>query len=391
MTTNKIYSLSPSAAARWCACPGSEHIIRQLPRLPSTPAAEEGTLAHAFAAWTLACTLRDMTDIEPVHGMPEEPEHALATEDMLNAAQTYADAIFAKTCEVFGAFDPMNSSYDIEAPCELNTPDVCLHGRLDFAAYYRDKALIVVDFKYGGSPVPVKDNPQLLAYAACLADDCIRKIGQLPPRVILGVIQPRSEIADFGDCGGAMWYEYDSKDFVEKSRWLKMNAAKACHADDKTERAPGDHCKYCPARSVCRAAIGERLLLAGIAAGEAQMHEDATNEQIGAWLNALKDMDTVREDLVRIAKARIEKGETVPGWRTQARRGRIWAQDIREADGGVEGQARALAARLGATPEDFITQSLKSPAQMAKTLPKEALAGVTEETATTALVSAGGK
>ena len=121
------------------------------------------------------------------------------------------------------------------------------------------------------------------------------------------------------------------------------------------------------------------------------MSEDATNEQIGAWLTALKDMDTVREDLVRIAKARIEKGETVPGWRTQARRGRIWAQDIREADGGVEGQARALADRLGATPEDFITQSLKSPSQMAKTLPKETLAGVTEETATTALVSTGGK
>ena len=77
MTTNKIYSLSPSAAARWCACPGSEHIIRQLPRLPSTPTAEEGTLAHKFAAWMLACTLRDMTDIEPVHGMPEEPSTRL--------------------------------------------------------------------------------------------------------------------------------------------------------------------------------------------------------------------------------------------------------------------------------------------------------------------------
>ena len=93
--------------------------------------------------------------------------------------------------------------------------------------------------------------------------------------------------------------------------------------------------------------------------------------------------------MVRIAKARIEKGEAVPGWRTQARRGRIWAKDIRDTEG-VEGQARALAERLGATPEDFITQTLKSPAQMAKTMPKEAIAGVTEEVATTALVSAGG-
>ena len=388
MTTNRIYSLSPSAASRWCACPGSEHIIRHLPRLPSTPAAEEGTLAHEFAAWTLAGTLRELTGDLPIHGMPAEPEAALATDDILNGAQGYADAVVVKLSEVFGSIDVL--VYDIEATVSLSAPGVELRGRLDFAAYSRNKALVVADYKYGSSPVPAKDNPQLLAYVACLADQCIREGWSLPPRIVIGIIQPRSEVSDFGGAGGDMWYEYDERTFLERYRTLKERAAAACSADDKTERAPGEHCKYCPARSVCRAAIGQRLLLAGIAAGEAQMHEDATNVQIGAWLNALKDMDTVREDLVRIAKARIENGESVPGWRTQARRGRIWAQDIRETDGGVEGQARVLAERLGAAPEDFITQTLKSPAQMAKTLPKDALAGVTEETATTALVSAGG-
>jgi hypothetical protein len=383
-----LYCLSPSAAARWTACPGSEHIIRQLPRLPSTAAADEGTLAHAFAAWTLAGTLQALTGEAPVHGMPAEPEAALATDDMLNAAQGYADAVSVKLCDVFGSLDI--GAYDIEAPVSLSAPGVEIRGRLDFAAYARDEALIVADYKYGSAPVPAKDNPQLLAYAACLADQCIREGWSLPPRIIIGIIQPRSEISDFGGAGGDMWYEYDERGFLERYRELKARAARACSADDKTERATGDHCRYCPARSVCRAAIGERLLLAGIAAGEAQMREDATDEQIGAWLTALKDMDTVREDLVRIAKARIEKGEAIPGWRTQARRGRIWARDIREAEGGVEGQARALAERLGAAPGDFITQSLKTPAQMAKTLPKETLADVTEETATTALVSAGG-
>jgi hypothetical protein len=383
-----LYCLSPSAAARWTACPGSEHIIRQLPRLPSTAAADEGTLAHAFAAWTLAGTLHSLTGEAPVHGMPAEPEAALATDDMLNAAQGYADAVVVRLCDAFGSLEI--GAYDIEAPVSLSAPGVEIRGRLDFAAYARGKALIVADYKYGSAPVPAKDNPQLLAYAACLADQCIRGGWSLPPRIIIGIVQPRSDISDFGGAGGDMWYEYDERGFLERYRELKAQAARACSADDKTERATGDHCRYCPARSVCRAAIGERLLLAGIAAGEAQMREDATDEQIGAWLTALKDMDTVREDLVRIAKARIEKGETIPGWRTQARRGRIWARDIREAEGGVEGQARALAERLGAAPDDFVTQSLKTPAQMAKTLPKETLADVTEETATTALVSAGG-
>ena len=383
-----LYCLSPSAAARWTACPGSEHILRQLPRLPSTAAADEGTLAHAVAAWTLAGTLQELTGEAPVHGMPAEPEPALATEEMLNSAQGYADAVVVRLSDAFGSLDV---AYDIEAPVSLSAPGVEIRGRLDFAAYARGKALIVADYKYGSAPVPAKDNPQLLAYAACLADQCIREGWSLPPRVIVGIIQPRSEISDFGGAGGDMWCEYDERGFLERYRELKAQAARACSADDKTERATGDHCRYCPARSVCRAAIGERLLLAGIAAGEAQMREDATDEQIGSWLTALKDMDVVRDDLVRIAKARIEKGEAIPGWRTQARRGRIWAQAIREADGGVDGQAAALAERLGLDQNDLITKSLKTPAQMAKTLPKDALADVTEETATIALVSAGGK
>ena len=382
------YCLSPSAAARWTACPGSEHIIRQFPRLPSTAAADEGTLAHAFAAWTLAGTLQALTGEAPIHGMPAEPEAALATDEILNAAQGYADAVTVKMAEVFGSLDA--AVYDIEATVALRAPGIELRGRLDFAAYARNRALIVADYKYGAAPVPAKDNPQLLAYAACLADQCIREGWTLPPRIIIGIIQPRSEISDFGGACGDMWFEYDERGFIERYRELKGRAAMACSADDSTERATGEHCRYCPARSVCRAAIGERLLLAGIAAGEAQMHEDATNEQIGAWLTALRDMDTVREDLVRIAKARIEKGESVPGWRTQARKGRVWDKEIRDADG-VESQARILAARLGATPEEFISQSLKSPAQMAKTLPKESIATVTEETTTTALVNGGAK
>lgn len=387
----KIYTLSPSAAHRWCACPGSEHIIRQLPKLPTTSAAEEGTLAHEFAAWMLACTMRDMTGEEPVNGMPKEPEHALATEEILNAAQTYADSVFVEICKVFGNFDPKKVTYDLESPCSLSMPDISICGRIDFSAFFKDRALIVADFKFGGFPVPVKDNPQLLSYAVCLADLCIRQLGALPPRIIIGIVQPRSEISDFGECGAAMWCEYTREEFLGKSRELKSHAAKACAADDTTERAPGAHCKYCAARSVCRAAIGEKLLLADIAAGEAQMREDATDEQIGAWLTALKDMDAVRDDLVRIAKARIEKGETIPGWRTQGRRTRIWAQAIREADGGVDGQAAALAERLGLAKDDLVTKSLKTPAQVAKTLPKDALADVTEETTTTALVSTGGK
>lgn len=385
-----IFSLSPSAAARWIACPGSEYIIRQLPRLPSTPAAEEGTLAHEFAAWMLAGTFRDVLGVEPL-AMPTEPEHALATEEMLSAAQVYADSVLAKVFEVFdGHMKPGlqgdNFSWAVEYPCEYESGGAKLAGRLDFCAQARDKAILVADFKFGGAPVTAKDNPQLLSYAICLAEQCLRR-QKLPPKIIIGIVQPRSEISDFGEYS-AVWYEYDSKEFVNKSKEIKAAARVACNADSMTERATGAHCKYCAARSVCRAAIGEKLLLAAIAAGESQMAEDANDAQIGVWLDALKDIENARDDLVRIAKARIQNGEQIPGWRLQARKSRQWNAEIRDA-GSVLEQAELLASKLNADSVDFISQALKSPTQMAKTMPKEVLAPVIEETATTALVKQG--
>lgn len=389
-----IFSLSPSAAARWITCPGSEYIIRQLPRLPSTPAAEEGTLAHEFAAWMLAGTLHDALEVDPVSGMPKEPEQALVTDEMLSAAQIYADSVMSKVCEVFGGHIFPSDNRDgfawaVEYQCEYESAGVKFKGRLDFCATARNVAIMVADFKFGGEAVPTKDNPQLLTYAICLAEQCLRAGESLPPKIIIGIIQPRSEITDFGEYG-AVWYEYNTTDFVQKSKEIKAAARTACNADNMTERATGPHCKYCAARSVCRAAIGEKLLLAAIAAGESQMAEDANDVQIGAWLDALKEIENVRDDLVRIAKARIQNGEQIPGWRLQFRKSRQWNTEIQNA-GTVYEQAELLSKRLNADIHDFISSSLKSPTQMAKTMPKEVLASVIEETTTTALVAGGAK
>lgn len=374
------YSLSPSAAARWIACPGSENIIRQLPRLPSTPAAEEGTLAHEFAAWTLAGTLQEALGITPSNGMPSEPEQALATEEMLSGAQTYADSVFAKICEVFGTDTPQIL---IEGRCTYSERLIKIGGRLDFAAVSKE-AVVVADYKFGGGFVSVHKNPQLFAYALCM----IQRFNIRPGKVVIGIIQPRAEGADFAE-HGAMWAEYDADGFGSIAEDIKAAAREACNADDRSPRATGDHCRYCPARSVCRAAIGEKLLLAGIAAGEAQMNEDATNEQIGRWLAALKEIEYVRDDLVRIAKARMEKGEAVSGWRLQRRKSLRWPEAV--TNGTVDEAAGWLAENLGAKAEDFIVRSVKSPSQMAKVLPKESIAKVAEETTTTALVAGGAK
>lgn len=376
--------LSPSAAARWLACPGSEYVVRQLPPLPSTPAAEEGTLAHAFAARAVWQTLQGVCEAECINdGEPEDPEAALATDDMLNCAQIYADTIVAKLAQWDGVL-----SYSIEHPVSYLDAAGCviLRGRFDFAALSKNRQhILIADYKFGGVHVPVKDNPQLLAYALCVAQPAERH--GVRPDITIGIIQPRTEAADFAEYA-AFWHTYTYDEFMDAANRVIVGACAAIEADEKAPRATGDHCKYCPARSVCRARIGERLLLAAIAAGEAQMQTDATDEQIGLWLDALKEVETAREDLSRIAKARITSGGTIPGWRIQIRKGKAWKPAIIEGISDPREQAAALGKALGVNGDDLLNVSLKSPAQAAKVLPKASLVEAIDEVPAPALVKA---
>ena len=372
----ELYTLSPSTASRWMNCPGSQHICAQLPPLKTTDAAQEGTLAHTAAAWAMYRTLSDCLGVEPDGDVPPEPEAALLTEEMMNGAQTYADSVLCKLGEL--GIDDGALYYGIEHKVSFESQGVSIRGRLDFFAYGAG-TLVIVDYKFGGTPVPVKDNPQLLAYAVCMTSQIYNKLRVPVEKLVIGIVQPRSEITDFGE-HGAMWYTYRDAERGPIMVDILEGAGVACKADDKTPRATGEHCRYCPARSVCRAAVGERLLLACIAAGEAEMRSDATDEQIGAWLTALKKVDEMREDLTRIAKARMSAGNDIPGWRLQTRRTRQWREEYR----GIE-HAAELAVALGLTEDDVVLKSLITPAAASKAVPKDTVANCSEEVVQTAL------
>ena len=357
-------TLSPSAAARWIACPGSHYIIQKLPPLPSMPAAEEGTIAHTFAAWTLYQAMKlTYPDAELISDVPDEPEEAIATEEMLSGAQTYADAILAELAGHDGI-----ERYGIECPVEGFNRRVS--GRADFIAWANDHTAFVADYKYGGEHVPAVGNPQLAVYARCA---CMMHVSTA---VRVGIIQPRCDVADLMPAA-ASWWDIDRSD-----RGLDDAVMRAYDATEDTLRTPGAHCRWCPARSVCMAAIAEPLLLACTAAGQAEAHKDATDEQIGAWLTAIKRVDKVADDLARIAKARISEGAEIPGWRISWRKKLDW--DTEETD--AHKAACDIAERLGIDYAELLKTTLKTPAEMKKTLPTDAIASVTRETATSALI-----
>ena len=214
------------------------------------------------------------------------------------------------------------------------------------------------------------NNPQLTIYGYCAA------FMRVSHAVRIGIIQPRAETADFLPAA-ASWAnaDFSGEGFTDA-------VARAYNADANTLRTPGDHCRWCPARSVCLAAVAEPLMLACTAAGQAEMNQDATDEQIGAWLTAIKRVDKVADDLSRIAKARISDGAEIPGWRISWRKKLDW--DTEEKD--PHAVACDIAGRLGIDREDLLKISVKSPAEMKKTLPADAIASVTRETACSALI-----
>lgn len=370
--------LSPSAAERWTQCPGSHYIEQRLPPLDSSAAAQEGTIAHAFAARAIEAALRACyPECEMLTKPQPEPEAAIATEEMLDGAQDYAAAIVAQLAYHGGA---AKAGIEIELSGlskEIGAPEnsKAVKGRADFMAICQDGEVLVADYKFGEQFVSAEKNKQLALYAVLAADTYSPQSEQCT----IGVIQPRATTSDF--CSfGATW---DSGTLKETKENAIVAVRRAYWADDTTERCPGDHCKWCPARSVCTAAIAEPLLLALTAAGQAELTKDATNEQIGAWLTALKRVEKAAADLSKIAKMRIDSGADIPGWRLSFRKTLQWPQK----DAPILQQAEEIAEALGIPAGELIKESLKTPAEMKKTVPAEVLKKVCEEKSSAALIA----
>lgn len=358
--------LSPSAASRWMTCPASHYLSQKLPSLPSSDAANEGTLAHEFAAYALYESLMLVyPDAQSLTPPPPRPEEALATLEMLNGASQYSDAITLELGRHGGAL-----KFGIEIPLESER----LRGRADFIALAKDGAVFVVDYKFGGMPVPAHGNKQLGLYA--LLADRLFGITDNPVNIV-GIIQPRATTADFVPMA-ATW---DTPRVQPDDYAPAIDAA--YNANENTLCVPSEHCHWCPARSVCLSNVANRLLLAAWIAGDAGNAQMASNEQIGAWLTALKAIDGVADDLSRIAKAKIKNGETIEGWRVSNRKKVDWMI----AGETLDEKATLLAEVLEVPKETLIKQTLRTPSDVAKTVPTEKLQKVTTEMTTPFLIA----
>lgn len=235
--------LSPSAAHRWMACPGSVAATRGLSD-PDTAYSLAGTRAHAIAAY---CLLHDHDAARYVG--------ALASPDL-------QDTPWVQKLEPFGLEEGdavQEYLNDVRREVMLHGGELRVEQRARVAADLwgtadavlvlrgADKGvqrIVVWDYKHGaGKYVEVEDNPQLIIYALGV----LAELGWPPhlvPEIELRVAQPR-----FRGAAALRGYMMTG---AQLDNWkVRVLAAADRARAPEAPLAAGDHCQFCPARGTC--------------------------------------------------------------------------------------------------------------------------------------------
>ena len=230
--------LSASSSHRWLHCNPSARLELEFEDR-ETEAAAEGTAAHALAEHKLRKALK-MRSTRPVSKYDSDE------------MELYTDGYMEFVLEAIE-----------EARKDCPDPKVLIEQRLDFSCYVpdgfgtgdclivADKLLHIIDLKYGqGVLVSAEENPQMMLYAlgAYHAYGYLYNIKQ----VSMTIIQPRLE--------NISTYECSVEELLDWAETYVRPRAKLAF-EGKGEQVPGDWCRFCRARTSCKACAEEALAL----------------------------------------------------------------------------------------------------------------------------------
>lgn len=287
--------LSASASHRWLQCTPSARLEETLPEKTSE-FAEEGHLAHEIAELKLRkyCIepMGARTFNSRLKKLKENPRYQ---EEMLKHTDSYMDYISG----VLHGFDSppyvaaeKRIDYSLYAPEGFGTGDCIIIGM---------NILHIIDFKYGkGVPVSAYRNPQMMLYAL----GAYTEYSFLYPidTIKMTIIQPRLDSIS-----------EDSMTINELLAWgesIKPLAQKAFNGEGGF--VPGEHCKFCRAKALCRARTEFNTSLDEYKELKPPL---ISNEEVGQILEKAKHLAAWAKDLEEYALSECLKGNDIPGWK----------------------------------------------------------------------------
>ena len=235
--------LSASSSKQWLHCTPSARLQEQFPNESSVYAAE-GTFAHEVCEYKVRKYLKERVK------RPQSEEYY--TEEIDQITDVYAEFVIGIIEEMkLNGCEPLvmveeKVNYSHIAPSGFGTADMLIIGKDENGK----GVLHIADFKTGqGVFVDADHNSQMMLYAlgGLAAYGYIYDI----EIVRMSIIQPRLENISTFECSRS-----ELEDWGESIR----ETAKLAY-EGKGEQTPGEWCRFCRAKPVCKACKDETLSL----------------------------------------------------------------------------------------------------------------------------------
>lgn len=393
--------LTPSAWATWGNCPGSPCLYKDIPE-ESSEYADEGTAAHALA---YAAGMRAMNRTPD----PMTTEEASFVAKYCDDVMEEAAAGWASLCRGY-ASKATHYAFEDGVPLEPVTGRPGATGTADFWARLNDGMLVVCDLKYGmGTLVNPERNGQLSIYGAAILLR-LGKMGIKCEGIKLVIYQPRVSKTP------VEWMP-TKDEFNRFAIHTVMASAKRCIQimddvemgldDAEKHLVPGEaQCRFCRAKATCpalRKQVTETVKADFDVIPAPQEPEDTAGtltvpddiERLAKVLPWLETIENWCDACRAAARARLERGETIPGFKLVAGRkgARRWVDGAEEIINGMRINKSVLYVEKLITPtaaekaakkgdigprqwakiKELITQSEGTPAMAPESDPRPAI------------------
>ena len=288
--------LSPSAAHRWSHCTACLKLEQTIPDTGSSYAAE-GTLAHSLAELCLRKHFDNIPDDEYVRRLGEIRSDPMFNPEMESYVGLYIDTVLG-VCYAF--LDPPYVVAEKRLDISHIAPE-CF-GTADCIVINAD-TLHVFDLKYGkGVPVSAEGNPQLRLYAL----GALRAYSMLYDirTVTMHIVQPRLDN-----------YSEETLTVDALTAWGKTIKGKAEEAYSGTGTfCAGEWCRFCKAKSVCRARA-EAMLALEEPKQRMEQGETLADDEIGGILLRAQTLENWVKGLETYVQEKLLAGGEIPGWK----------------------------------------------------------------------------
>lgn len=321
--------IPPSSAGIWGkpgGCTGWVLMAQLYPQTEETEESKEGSASHWVGADILISYLNgDQIRVGSDYVGQVCPENGVViTEVMIEGAELYVRDIL-KVCNERGLLRALHIEERVACPAihelSFGTPDCWIY---DAKAH----ELFIWDYKFGFLVVEAFENWQSLNYLDGIVEQLgFKGIQDQDLKITVRICQPRAlhrdgPIREWKITGGAL---------RGYTNILRANAAEALGPNAVCRT--GSHCRDCPGRHACEAALtaGAQLFEAASAPVPVDISDHALAVQAALVERAYAHLKSLRTAYHAQIEGKARAGAVVPGWTTEPTFGKEkWTRPVEE-------------------------------------------------------------